>query len=62
MTVRRWVSWLCLVALMVCASWACWRIGRAFQAVEQAANATAAAMRETAEYKQATWQPGPPPR
>ena len=60
MNLRGFVSWLLCCALLVAATWACWRVGRAFQAVELAAQRTAEAMAETTECKAAQWL-GPPP-
>ena len=62
MTLRRWSLWLATMALLVCASWACWRIGLAADAVREGAQATTTAMQQTAEYKAATWEIGPPPK
>ena len=49
------------MALLVAATWMCWRVGLAFDAVERAAERTAAAMEGTVQYQAATWELGPPP-
>lgn len=62
MTLRRWTSWLLTCALLLSASWACLRIGRAFEAVEEAARATQAAMQAEVEQYRAVRVLPPPPR
>jgi len=59
-TFRRWSTWLGVMALLVAATWMCWRIGSAFAEVERAADRTAVAMEQTAEYRSAEWLGEPP--
>jgi len=60
MTFRRWSTWFGVMALLVAATWMCWRVGSAFEEVERAADRTATAMEQTTEYKATRWL-GPPP-
>ena len=59
-TLRRWSTWLLVCGLLVAATWTCWRVGLAFDAVRDAAQRTATAMEGTTQYKATRWL-GPPP-
>ena len=58
MNLRGFLAWLLCCALLVAATWACWRVGRAFQAVELAAQRTAEAM--AMQQRAMAWRGGPP--
>ena len=60
MIFRRWSTWFGVMALLVAATWMCLRVGRAFSEVERAAERTAVAMEQTAEYRSAEWLGEPP--
>ena len=60
MKLRRWTTWLGVMALLLAGTWACVRIGCAFREVERAADRTATAMEQTTQYNGARWL-GPPP-